>query len=570
MEHVRLDISESPVLARGDASRPPAAMSDGPGMRAARLARAAADPDLSERPALVAALAPARGRPKQPPPPEPAPEPVAAPPAYAGEQAAADIELVLSGRGRDYLQARARLEQNPNVAAPLVAARLTAVPAPTTTEQRRLLALLGGIARAEDIPLFAAAMRRDVAAAVQQSQEQGIELPAAEPWREILRAQGPAAAPALTELVAEKSFSEALRGLLLGDLVSVTAADKLPDLVALVGYGAPSLRAALRQAIVRRAHTSPAERALLVQVVDAALDAREPARTPGLVLLRAALGDAGDVAFTRRAAALAEDAASEFAARVAAIRVLVARRSDPTAQEVLGRLVDQHLPEAKRAELRSEILGSLALAGVDPKAAAALVERLQLTRADAPRIAVAAWAVAPVPADGAWLDASQRHAWPEVRAAALARVDGPCGTSVLRRLRDGTVTAGDTFEPDATVAREVLAALGRCGGPDAFTALQAVTVDAEQNVERRAEAARQLVDHHGSAGADVVAAVVRSTDDLGLALRLVRALQRLEGTPSLAVRDALCAAGQRQELATAAQRTLRGLFPDLDEPCAGK
>lgn len=517
---------------------------------------------------MLAALAPARGG-KAGPAAAPVAEPAVAQPPYGPEQAAADIGLVLTGRGKDYLQARARLELHPAVAAPLVTARMAATPAPTTAEQRRLLALLGGIARPEDIPLFAEAMRRDVAAAVKQSQEQGIELPAAEPWREVLRAQGPAAAPALTGLIAEKSFTEELRGLLIADLVAVTPADKLPELVALVGLGAPTLRAALRQAIARRAHSSANERAQLIKVVDAALDGSEPARLPGLVLLRAALGDAGDAAFTGRAAALAEDAAGEFAARVAAVRVLVARRSDPAAQDVLARLVEQHLPADKRVALRSEILGSLALAGVDATRAAALVERLQLIGADAPRVATAAFAVAALPDSGAWLDASQRHAWPEVRAAALARVDGPCSTPILRRLRDGTATSGDTFEADPTVAREVLAALGRCGGPDAFAALQAVVVDVAQNVDRRAEAARQLVDRHGPAGADVVAAVLRGTDDLAVALRLVRALQRLEGPGTDDVRQALCAAGKRQELAQSAQRALRGLFPDLDEPCAG-
>ncbi|MFY0541805.1 hypothetical protein [Nannocystis pusilla] len=149
---------------------------------------------MSDGPVLLAALAPARGGKAKPAAP-PAPEPVAAPPPYGQEQAAADIELVLTGRGKDYLQARARLEQHPAVAAPLVTARMAATPAPTTAEQRRLLALLGGIARPEDIPLFADAMRRDVAAAVKQSQEQGIELPAAEPWREVLRAQGPRPRP---------------------------------------------------------------------------------------------------------------------------------------------------------------------------------------------------------------------------------------------------------------------------------------------------------------------------------------------------------------------------------------
>lgn len=512
--------------------------------------------------------APVRAKPKaEPPAPAPAPAP-----AYAAEQAQADIELVLSGRGRDYLDARARLEQSPDIAAPLVAARLTAVPAPTVVEQRRLLALLGGIARPEDVALFADALRRDVAAAVKQSQEQGIELAAAEPWRQILRQQGAAAVPALTGLVGERSFSEELRGLLLADLVAVTAADKLPELVALVGLGAPNLRAALRQAIARRAHGSPAERSLLVQVVDAALAASEPARLPGLVLLRAALGDAGDTEFTRRVAAIAEDDAAGFAARVAAVRVLVARRSDPAAQSVLERLVDRHLARERRGDLRSEILGALALGGLERERAAARVERLQLTRAEAPRVASAAWVAAALPNDGAWLDDSQRHPWPEVRGAALARVDAPCAPVVLQRLRDATSTAGPTFEPDPAVAREVIAALGRCGGPDALAALDAVVKSPDQGVDRRAEAARQLVDRHGRAGADAVAVALRGADDLAVALRLVRALHRLDlsgpDAPSPVVREALCTAAKRQEIAPVAQRVVRDLYPDLESPCS--
>src|SRR5690606_15471204 len=281
-------------------------------------------------------------------------------------------------------------------------------------------ALLGGIARPEDIGLFADAMRRDVAAA--GTREQGVELPAAEPWRAILRSQGSAAAAALTGLIAGKSFSEELRGLLLGDLVVVTAADRLPELIALVGLGAPALRTALRQAIVRRAHASADERAVLVRVVDAALGDTKLARHPGLVLLRAALGDASDLEFTRQAASLAEDDALGFATRVAALRVLVARRDDPTTQPVLGRLVARHLAPERRADQRSEILGAIALTGLDPARAAALVERLQLTRAEAPRIASAAYGVAALPAGGAWLEDSQRHPWPEVRATALARI----------------------------------------------------------------------------------------------------------------------------------------------------
>lgn len=508
------------------------------------------------------ALAPAR----RPPAPTPAPAPPP-PPAYTEAQASADLEQVLVGRGREYLEARARLEASPAIAAPLVSTRLTGTPAPTQVEQRRLLALLGVIARPEDIEHFAAALRRDVAAQKKLSQEQGSELRAAEPWREILRAQGTRAAPALTGLVAEKTFSEELRAQLIADLVAVTPPEQLPGLVALVGLGAPTLRAALRQAIARRAQSAPQERALLIAAVDAALAASEPARKAGLVLLRATLGDAADAAFTQVAVGLAEDEGAGFGVRVAAIRVLTARRSDPAAQATLERLATHHLAPERRDQQRSEILGSLALAGVEPARARALVERLQLTRAAAPRTAAAAYAVAELPRGAAWLEESQKHPWPEVRSAALARVEAPCDAALVARLRDALATASARRETDAAVAREAIVALGRCGGPEAHAALVALVGDAEQDLERRAEAARQVLRNGDPRGVDAVAAALRGTDDLAFAMRLVRALQRLEGPPTQAVRDALCAASGRGELASAARRTLDALYPDDDEPC---
>lgn len=510
---------------------------------------------------------PTRGKTRGKPEPEAPPAPPPAP-AYTAELAQADIDRVLAGRGREYIEARARLEASPAIAAPLLAGRLTATPAPTFAEQRRLLAVLGAIARPEDVKLFADALRRDVAAAqTSKSQEQGTELRAAEPWREVLRAQGPLAVPALTELVADKNFSEELRALLLADLVAVTAADRLPELVALVGLGAPALRQALRQAIARRALASPAERRVLVDVVDAALAAAEPARKAGLVLLRAALGDAADVAFTRAAAALAEDDAAAFPARAAAVRVLVARRSDPVSQDSLERLAALHLAAERRGEQRSEILGTLALAGLEPARAAALIGRLDLTRAEAPRIAAAAWSAATLPAGAAWLDASQQHAWPEVRAAALARVDAPCDPAILLRLRGAVDLAGPGNEPDPAVSREVITAIGRCGGADAKAALTALVADGAQDPTRRAEAARQLVDRHGPAGSDAVAAALRAEADPAVGQRLVRALVRAEPPATPAVRDALCAAASQEQLAAAARRALRDLLPDDDAPC---
>lgn len=504
---------------------------------------------------------PKAGKPAEPAPPAPAPAP------YTEVEARADIDVVLQGRGREYLDARARLERSPAIAAPLVTARLTGTPAPTLTEQRRLLALLSAIARPEDLALFADALRRDVAAAQKNVSERDGELRAAEPWRDILRAQGAAAVPTLTALVAEKGFTEELRALLLGDLVACTPAAGVPELVALVGAGAPALRQALRQALARRALASPAERAALVQVVDVALAASEPARKAGLILLRAALGDAADAAFTQLAAGIAEDEAAAFVARVAAVRVLVGRRSDPAAQASLEKIAAAHLAPERRAQQASEILGSAALAGLEPARAAALIDRLQLTGADAPRIAAAAWSSATLPAGAAWIDASQQHAWPEVRSAALGRVDRPCDRAVVGRLRAATDLAGPRNEPDPAVAREAIAALGRCGGAEAQAALEAIVADKQQGVDRRAEAARQLVDRHGAVGADVVAAALRAEAEPGVALRLVRALQRLEGSASPAVREALCGAGDRDELAATARKVARDLFSDDEAPC---
>lgn len=525
------------------------------------LAHVRADMSLDAAPAEPAkpAKRPKAGKPAEAAPP--------AAPAYTDEQARADIDVVLNARGRDYLDARARLERSPAVAAPLVAARLSATPAPTLTEQRRLLALLSAIARPEDLALFADALRRDVAAAAKNTSERDGELRAAEPWRDILRAQGAAAVPTLTALVAEKTFTEELRALLLGDLVAVTPAPAVPELIALVGVGAPALRQALRLAIARRALASPSERAALVQVVDAALAASEPARKAGLILLRAALGDAADAAFTQLAAAIAEDESAAFVARVAAVRVLVARRSDPAAQASLEKIAAAHLTPDRRAQQASEILGSAALSGLEPARAAALVDRLQLTAADAPRIAAIAWTHASLPAGAAWIDASQQHAWPEVRSAALVRVDGPCDRAVVQRLRDATDVAGARNEPDPAVAREAIAALGRCGTAEAQAVLEAIVADKTQGVDRRAEAARQLVDRHGQVGADVVAAALRAEAEPGAALRLVRALQRIDGNASPAVREALCGAGDRDEVAATARKVARDLFPDDEAPC---
>lgn len=503
----------------------------------------------------------------------PAPAPIASPPAsapadaYDAARADADLELLLRERGKAYLEARARLEAHPPIVAPQIAARLRRAPAPTPAEEKRLLALLAAVARPEDLETFAAQLRREVAASKAMTQGAGDELRVAEPWRTMLREQGAAAVPALRGLVAERAFTEDLRALLLADLVAVTPAEALAELVALVGAGTPGLRQALRQALKRRAAASPAERSSLLAAVDAAVAASEGSRKASLIGLRGALADGDDAGFTAAMIAVAEDEAAAFAVRVAALRVLLARAAEAAVQTSLAKIAALHLEPARQVVQASELLGSLALQGLRADVGRPLVERLALTTAAAPRIAAAAYALAALPGDGGWLDASQTHPWPEVRGAALARVEGPCSPALLKKIaRLADATRRDS-EAEAIVAREAITALGRCGGEAARKALERLLDAADQDGDRRAEAARQLIKHHGSAGAEAVASALARTAAPSLSIRLIKALQRSEPPPSPAVREALCEATEAAETAAAARQAIASLVPDEAAPC---
>ncbi|MBL9100330.1 MAG: hypothetical protein JNL82_05200 [Myxococcales bacterium] len=499
-----------------------------------------------------------------PAPTAPAPPPAAA---YDAARADADLELLLHERGKAYLEARARLEASPQIVAPQVAARLRRSPAPTPAEERRLLALLAAVARPEDLEMFAEQLRREVAASKSMTQGAGDELRVAEPWRTLLREQGAAAVAALKGLVAERSFTEDLRALLLADLVAVTPTEALTELVALVGAGSPGLRQALRQALARRAASSPRERADLLAAVDGAVASSEGSRKASLIGLRAGLGEGADADFTRAMIGAAEDEAAAFAVRVAALRVLLARAAEATVQASLERIAARHLEPARQAVQASEVLGALALQGLRAEAGRALVERLALTAAAAPRIAAAAYGLAALANDGAWLDASQAHPWPEVRGAALARVEGPCAPALLKKIVRIADATRRNSEAEAIVAREAITAIGRCGGEDSRKALERLLDAGDQDPDRRAEAARQLIKHHGSAGAELVGAALARTAAPSLSIRLIKALQRSEPPPSPGVREALCEATEAAETAAAARQAIAALIPDETAPC---
>lgn len=504
------------------------------------------------------------------PAPAPTPAPLPASDAYDAARVDADLEVVLHERGKPYLDARARLEAHPQVVAPQIVLRLRRSPAPTAAEQQRLLALLAAVARPEDLELFAAQLRREVIANRSFTQGAGDELRIAEPWRVLLRGQGAVAALALRGLVAEREFTEDLRSLLLGDLVAVTPSAGLVELVGLVGAGTPALRQALRQALARRAAASPAERTVLLAAVDAAIAGSDGSRKASLIGLRASLASGADATFTAAMITVAEDDASAFPVRVAALRVLVDRAADETVQQSLGRVVTVHLDPEKADIQASEVLGALALQGLRSADGVALITRLGLTNAAAPRVASAAYAVAPLSPDGAWLDASQDHPWPEVRSAALARVEGPCAAPVLKRLARVADATRRTSEAEAIVAREAITALGRCGGDAARKALEKLLDATDQDGDRRAEAARQLIKHHGITGADAVASALNREGAPSQSVRFIKALQRMPEPPSPAVREALCSATEETETAAAARQAIASLIPDETAPCGAR
>ncbi|MCA9718642.1 MAG: hypothetical protein KC468_28495, partial [Myxococcales bacterium] len=197
--------------------------------------------------------------------PTPAQDTSTAAPTYSAEQARADLDALVNGRGREYLEARARLEANAAVSAPLVLERLSAVPAPGPGERGRLLALLGTFKRPEDLALFADQLR-------QLARRRDADLAAIELWRRLLREQGGAATAALSELVADKEIHEDIRAQLLTDLVEAYPSERLDELVALLGLGQTLLRRELQRALSRRARARPDDRPRVADAVDARLD----------------------------------------------------------------------------------------------------------------------------------------------------------------------------------------------------------------------------------------------------------------------------------------------------------
>jgi hypothetical protein len=487
----------------------------------------------------------------------PAPQGEAEVASYDEAQAKADVQTILSGTGQDYLKARARLTQHPTHGARALVGRLQGVPPPIAAERKRILDVLAELGQPEHLRLFADEMRRAVASATGES----AAIEAAAKWRPLLVAQGSTAAPHLSKLVADTSLPTELRAGLLEDLVAVHEREQLADLVALLGRGDRILDRALRAALLRRAQNDADDRAALLSAADSAL---ESDKTASLLLLRAGLAPKSDRAFTARMAAIATNGRVWFILRVAAVRILGERGSEVTAKNALLRLANVTLPKNRRQDQAAEILGWLALRALPEHEARQMVQAHGLLSAEAPRLAALAYRLAALPRDGSWIASSQTHAWPQVRAAALDRIEPPCDERTNKHLVEIAAPVQDGGDREAVVARAAIAALGRC---EAIEPLQELMAERDASVHRRGDAALALVNHGGSSGAAAVAKLLAQKPGRKLALRMIVALQHADPDP--AVLRGLCAATRQDaHVANSAHRALSALFPDSDDHCA--
>lgn len=485
------------------------------------------------------------------------------------EQAPLDVETIMADASKAYLQARARLEAHPELAAEAIHDRLATVPAPGPAVRKRLLDVLAQVARPQDLPLLAAELQRAVKGA--RSRSEAVDVFGF--WRHHLLDQGEAAAPHLQELVGDREIPEQVRGLLLADLVAVTSAKTIGNLVVLVGRGKKSLADALRRALAERAKDDPVAREALVAATDAALDTaladppdpKELERLPALLRFRTHIGeDTPELA--NRLRDVAQDAEAAFGARAASVRglgILDSRDADVA----LRGLASENLTGERRKTQRGEVLGWLALQGLPAQDAAELAKSLALIGDPAPRLAAFGYSAAVLPDDERWLPTALENPWPHVRQAALERVDGPCETDIVALLAKRGGASDEGGDTDRAAARSAVAALGRCGGKTAMARLERILKNTRIDMELRAEAARRLARHGGADGADAVAGVLSRRPDPAFARRLASALRKAPAaTP--AVDAALCGALESPgDVARAAADSLRKLHKPGDTPC---
>lgn len=487
-------------------------------------------------------------------------------PTYAQEQAQADVETIISDSSKAYLQARARLESHPTIAAAALRARIDAVPAPGPSEQRRLLGVLAELRQPEDLPRFAKALRRAVVNA-----DPGASLEeVAHPWRVLLLEQGSGATEHLQTLVGDTALPPELRAQLLTDWVGLQPAERAGELVVLIGRGQAELERELRRALADRAKRDPVTATSVIAAADSALDAalgdppdeKEAARLPALLRFRARVG-ADDGALAKRLTAVATNDSARFGARVAAIRGLGALQPDQSTSP-LRAIAQGQLNAANTGSQQGEILAWLSLRGLPESDAAALTESFSLRNSDAPRLASLGYRHAPVAQADVWLPTALDNPWPQVRQAALERVAAPCSGTTIEMLSTRGSATGEGGDSDRATARAAISGLGRCGSAPATKALRTILVNADGDIELRSEAARQLA---RLGETKPVVSLLRSRPEAALARRLAAALRHAP-TSDPKMDETLCAYVELTgPVARAAADTLRVHHPDDTNPC---
>ncbi|MCA9649131.1 MAG: hypothetical protein H6712_02245 [Myxococcales bacterium] len=496
--------------------------------------------------------------------PEPAPSDVAselgepAPDDYA-DQAPLDVHTLINDSSKEYLLARARLEEHPVLAAEAILDRLSTVPPPTSTDRKRLLDVLAVLGLPDHAELFAKELRRSL----ERAQTPTDEAKAVEHWLPLLVDGGPNAIPILTELIADQELTLTVRASLLDALVDVTPVERVTELVGLVGRGARPLRQQLQRSLKRRASRDvPAREALIVATDDALAQAEAP-RVAALLKLRGVLSGQDDVDFIARVVALAEDAAVDFPVRVVALRAL-GQLEAGTAHDSLERVAEAMLSGPERDSQRGELLAWVALQGLPEARVRPLVERHRLLASDAPRLAVLGYAWSSLPDDQSWLAPALDNPWPQVRQAALERVAGPCAPTTAKLLERKAHLAGRKSEDDRAVARSSVQALGRCGDSER---LQGLLADEDLDMELRSEAARQLARLGDDASIQAIGRALGRNPDRAFARRLASALRHMPA-PTEAGDAVLCETATRaDEAGHAARESLRTLHGDVASAC---
>ncbi len=207
---------------------------------------------------------------------------------------------------------------------------------------------------------------------------------------------------------------------------------------------------------------------------------------------------------------------------------------------------------AARAQLQrrhnsqlARVLANLALLACAPDDAATLVSSWAVWDDDDPTLAATAYALGPL--DGTRLRLGVAHAWPEVQAAAIARVQGPC-TREVHKLMQRVLARSPT-----NLATRAVEALGRCQGKRAYRMVRA-TLDWHDAEIVREYAARVLAGDFSDTTfiADVLERMAHNDP---LAPRLIRAIERASSLDYHATQQ-LCRDLNVPFRAQAARRTL--------------